>query len=69
MNGSDREGFIKAMKLEIDTLNSMNTWEVVDRPPSMDPKSGDCINILDSLWTFKVKCYPSREINTRRSTN
>jgi len=48
MNGPDREGFIEAMKAEIEQLNKMDAWVVVDRPSSIDPATGETINILDS---------------------
>ena len=38
------------MKVEIDTLESMGAWEIVDRYVSM--------NFIDSTWDFKCKRYP-----------
>ncbi len=50
MNGPFKEEYWKAAVKEIETLESMNAWEVVDRP-----KIG---NIIDSIWAFKLKRYP-----------
>ena len=54
MNGPDREGYIKAVQKELDTLKSMNVWEVVDRQPWM--------NVIGSTLVFKKKVFPSGEV-------
>ena len=50
MNGPFKEEYWKAAVKEIETLESMNAWEVVDRP--------EIGNIIDSIWAFKLKRYP-----------
>jgi len=51
MNGPNREGFWDACKTEVNTLEGMDTWDVVDRESWM--------NVLPSTWAFKVKRFPS----------
>ena len=53
MNGPFKEEYWQAAVKEIKTLESMNAWEVVDRP--------EIGNIIDSIWAFKRKCYPDRK--------
>ena len=50
MNGPFKEEYGQAAVKEIETLESMNAWEVVDRR--------ELSNIIDSIWAFKLKCYP-----------
>ena len=50
MNGPFKEEYWRAAVKEIENLESMNVWEVVDRP--------EIGNIIDSIWAFKLKCYP-----------
>ncbi len=38
------------MEVEIFTLESIDAWEVVNRK--------DDVNIINSTWAFKCKCYP-----------
>ncbi len=40
----------KATVKEIETLEKMGVWEVVDRPEGA--------NVIDSTWAFKIKCFP-----------
>ena len=50
MKGDYADEFWEACKVEIGTLESMNAWEVVDREDGM--------NVLQSIWAFKIKRYP-----------
>ena len=50
MKGDYADEFWEACKVEIETLESMNAWEVVDREDGM--------NVLQSIWAFKIKRYP-----------
>ena len=50
MNGPNAEGFWEACKVEINTLEDKDVWEVVERQSWM--------NVLPSTWAFKVKRYP-----------
>ena len=54
VNGPDAEGFWKAMEVECNTLQSMGTWEVVDRQPWM--------NVVPGTWSHKKKVYPDGSI-------
>lgn len=55
MNGPDREGFMKAMDIEVDTLtNVMKAWDVVPRESHM--------NVLPGTWSFKRKRRPDGTI-------
>jgi hypothetical protein len=51
MNGPFKEEYWKAAVKEIETLESMNALEVVDRP--------EIGNIIDLIWAFKLKRYPT----------
>ena len=44
MNGPEREGYIKAVHKELDTLRDMDVWEIVDRQPWM--------NVIGSTLVF-----------------
>jgi hypothetical protein len=50
INGPFKEENWKAAVKEIETLESMNVWEVLDWP--------EIGNIIDSLRAFKLKRYP-----------
>ena len=50
MNGSDATEYMNAMKLEIQTLKSQNTWVTVDRPTNK--------SVLKGTWAFKLKGLP-----------
>lgn len=50
MSGPFKEEFWKAAVKEIETLESMMAWEVVDREDDM--------NVIDGTWAFKIKRYP-----------
>ena len=54
MNGPFAEGFWEAMRKELDTLEHMKVWEVVDREHWMQ--------VIPTTWAFKVKRLPSGEI-------
>ena len=50
MNGPEADEYIKAMKLEIDTLVAQRTWDPVPREKNM--------NVLKGTWAFKLKRLP-----------
>ena len=50
MNGPFADDFWKAAVTEIETLEGMGAWDIVDRQPEM--------NVIDSTWAFKLKRYP-----------
>eukprot|EP00956_Cyclotella_meneghiniana_P015029 scaffold22790_cov42-Cyclotella_meneghiniana.AAC.1 len=50
MSGPFKEEYWKAAIKEIETLESMDVWEVVDRTDDM--------NVIDSIWAFKLKRFP-----------
>jgi len=50
MCGPDREGYMRAAEIEIDTLREKDTWEEVNREEWM--------NVLPSTWAFKCKRFP-----------
>ena len=50
MNGPFKEEYWKAACKEIETLVDMEAWEVVDREEGM--------NVIDSIWAFKLKRFP-----------
>ena len=50
MRGPFREEYWQAAIKEIETLESMDVWEVVDQTDDM--------NVIDSIWAFKVKRFP-----------
>ena len=59
MNGPHKEEWKESMRLEIDTLTSMNVWEEVDRQPWM--------NVLPGIWAFRQKRLPSGDVKKRKS--
>ena len=55
MSGPDKDGYWKAMELEVDTLEqTQDTWDIVDRK--------DWMNVLPSTWAFKCKRYPDGSV-------
>ena len=50
MNGPFSEEYWKASVKELETLEDMDAWEVVDQTEDM--------NVIDSIWAFKLKRYP-----------
>jgi hypothetical protein len=53
MNGPDSEGFYRAMQEEMESLESMDPWEMVPISVAKGKR------ILDSTWVFKRKRYPN----------
>ena len=54
MNGPLSDGYWEAAKKEIETLQKMKAWEVVDREAWM--------NVLPSTWAFKCKRLPDGQV-------
>ncbi|MGH3053474.1 MAG: reverse transcriptase domain-containing protein, partial [Gaiellaceae bacterium] len=54
MSGPYAEEFLLAMKNEITELAGKKTWEVVERPPS--------VQVLPGTWSYKVKRYPDGRV-------
>ena len=50
MNGQFADDYWEAVVTDIETLESMHAWEVVERESEM--------NVLKSTWAFKLKRYP-----------
>ena len=50
MNGPFADEYWKAAVKEIETLEGMDAWDVVDKTPDM--------NVIDSTWAFKLKRFP-----------
>ena len=50
MNGPFNEEYWKAAVKELDTLEDMDAWDVVDQTDEM--------NVIDSILAFKLKRYP-----------
>ena len=50
MKGPFADEYWKAACKEIQTLEDMNAWDVVDRP--------DGKNVIESTWAFKLKQFP-----------
>ena len=50
MNGPFKEEYWEAACKEIETLQSMEAWEVVDKEDGM--------NVIQSIWAFKLKRFP-----------
>jgi hypothetical protein len=50
MSGPYANGFWEACKLELETLEKKDCWEVVDRPKGR--------SIVSSTWVFRIKRYP-----------
>ena len=51
MNGPFAGNFLKACKVDLDTLeNDMKTWDYVKCTPDMQ--------VLPGTWAFKVKRFP-----------
>ena len=54
MNGPFREEYWNTACKEIETLEEMDAWGVVDRRDDM--------NVLEVIWAFKLKRFPDRMI-------
>jgi hypothetical protein len=50
MKSPERDEWIKAMEAELDQLERMDCWDVVDRKPNM--------NVISSVWAFRKKRFP-----------
>ena len=51
MNGPFKGKYWKAACKEMETVESMDAWEVVDREDNM--------NVIDAIWAFKLKRFPA----------
>ena len=60
MNDPFREEYWTAACIEIDTLEAMDAWKVVDQT--------DDIHIIDSIWTFKLKQFHDMLIKKSKAT-
>ena len=58
MSSPDRDGFIEAMKVELNQLSDMNAFICVPRQKAIDEKK----RIIDSTWAFKRKRYPDGRV-------
>ena len=58
MAGPDREGFIEAMKTELNQLADMKAFICVPRQKALDEGK----RIIDSTWVFKRKRYPDGKV-------
>ena len=56
MNGPFRDKYWTAACKEIETLEGMYTWDIVDRSEDM--------NVIDSIWAFKLKRFPDGMIKS-----
>ena len=54
MTSIDKDGYWEAAKIEVDTLEKMKAWDVVDRQSFM--------NVLPSTWAFRCKRFPDGSI-------
>ncbi len=50
MASNFKEEFLKATCVEVETLEGMDSWDVVDRTDDM--------NILQSIWAFRINIFP-----------
>lgn len=50
MSSPEADQWMEACKIEVGTLEGMDSWEVVDRSDSM--------KVLPSTWAFRIKRYP-----------
>ena len=50
MGGEFADEFWEAAVVELETLEEMKAWKVVDTPPGA--------NVIDSIWAFKIKRFP-----------
>ena len=50
MSGEFADEFWEAAIVELETLEEMEAWEVVNRPPDA--------NVIESIWAFKIKRFP-----------
>ena len=50
MNGPFREEYWTAACKEIETIEGMDAWDIVDHSEDM--------NVVNSIWTFKLKYFP-----------
>ncbi len=50
MRGPFAEEFWKAAVVDLETLEGMGAWDVVDQTDEM--------NVIDLTWAFKLKRYP-----------
>ncbi len=51
MNGPFKKDYWKAALKEIETLETMDAWEVVNR-------DDENMHVIDSIWAFKLKRFP-----------
>ena len=58
MSSPDREGFIEAMRAELDQLSTMNAFICVPREKAINEGR----RIIDSTWAFRRKRYPDGRV-------
>jgi hypothetical protein len=53
MSGPFKEEYWQAVVKEIETLESIDAWEIVDHTNDM--------NVISSIWAFKLKRFPAQQ--------
>ena len=59
MNGPNAQGFWEACRKELDTLETMKVWDVVDRE--------DWMEVIPTTWALKIKRFPSGLVRKLKS--
>ena len=59
MNSPFADEYWKAAVKEIETLEKISVWEVVNCPEGA--------NVIDSTWAFMIKCFPDGLIKKFRA--
>eukprot|EP00957_Ditylum_brightwellii_P150472 11457937-Ditylum_brightwellii.AAC.1 len=67
MNRPDAGLFIDAMKVEMDALDQLKAWELINVEDVLVTVAGIRHIIIESTWALKVKRYPDGRVKKRKA--
>eukprot|EP00957_Ditylum_brightwellii_P069897 5308082-Ditylum_brightwellii.AAC.1 len=67
MNRPDSDLFVDVMQEEMDALDQLKTWELIDIDDVPSTAEGIGCIIIESTWAFKVKQYSDGKVKKRKA--
>eukprot|EP00957_Ditylum_brightwellii_P106011 8087104-Ditylum_brightwellii.AAC.1 len=67
MNHPNNHMFIEAMKPEMEQIENLDAWELIDEKDVPFTESGVKCTVIESTWAFKVKRTPDGTVKKRKA--
>eukprot|EP00957_Ditylum_brightwellii_P173538 13212427-Ditylum_brightwellii.AAC.1 len=65
-NFPDAHLFVEAMQVEMDQMDKLGAWELINESEVLYVSGVRC-NVIESTWVLKVKITPDGAVKTRRA--